>query len=240
MCGRYILALAAAVEKYFELARSRLQYEVSYNVAPTQKAPVVRLTDGERAGDMLRWGLVPFFARGVPGKYSTINAQLEKLESGPSWRGPWKRGQRCIVTAGGFYEWHVNEVGQKHPYFIHLTNQPVFGFAGLWDRSVAEDGTAIESCAIITMPGNDLMRSIHNTGNNPHRMPAILSPGDFEAWLGGAPADAREALRPYPAESMSAYRVSTRVNSPRNNDERLIDAVDDPPPVGHTGGVDTN
>ncbi|MEA3183419.1 MAG: hypothetical protein QOI59_6942 [Gammaproteobacteria bacterium] len=85
------------------------------------------------------------------------------------------------------------EAGQKHP----------FGFAGLWDRSVRADGTAVESCAIITMPGNDLMRQVHNTGNNPHRMPAILAPAAHDAWLSGGAGEARAVLGPYPQDVMA-------------------------------------
>ena len=170
----------------------------------------------------MRWGLVPFFARGVPPKYSTINATVEKLETSPVWRGPWKRGQRCIQLAAGFYEWHLDAAGRKQPYFIHLADEEVFGFASLWDRSTDAQGVAIESCAIVTLPGNDLMREIHNTGANPYRMPALLAPDAFDRWLGGSPGEARALLEPYPAGLMVAFPVSTRVNSPRNNGPELI------------------
>jgi putative SOS response-associated peptidase YedK len=229
MCGRYILTQAAKFEREMQLARVNWSFEVSYNVAPTQSVPVVRLIrDGEeggREGVMLRWGLVPFFAKGVPPKYSTINATMEKIDNGPVWRGPWSRSQRCIMPAAGFYEWHLDEAGRKHPFFIHIADQEVFGFAALWDRSVSADGAAVESCAIITMPGNELMRQVHNTGNNPFRMPAILARADYDAWLEGSAADARAALRQYPPDLMAAYQVSARVNSPRNNDEKLIEPV---------------
>jgi putative SOS response-associated peptidase YedK len=119
----------------------------------------------------------------------------------------------------------TNEAGDEHPYFIHLADQEVFGFAGLWDRSVRADGTAVESCAIITMPGNELMSRIHNAGNNPHRMPALLKPADLDVWLNGGAGEAHTVLAPYPQDLMVAYEVSTRVNSPKNNDERLIEPV---------------
>ncbi len=225
MCGRYILAQQAKLERAIKLGKIRWQFEVSYNVAPTQPVPVVRLEEGERVGLLLRWGLIPYFARGVPPKYSTINAQIERLDSAPAWRGPWKRAQRCIQWAAGFYEWHVNELGQKHPYFIHLADQEVFGFASVWDRSVADDGTAVESCALITLPGNDLMRQVHNTGANPYRMPAILSSSDWEAWLAGSLDEARAALKPYPQEVMVAHQVAAKVNSAKNDGPELIEAL---------------
>src|SRR5271168_2669335 len=108
MCGRYVTPQEAEAERYVRAARIHWEeYERSHNVAPSQQVPVVRMADGQREGLIMRWGLVPFFARGVPPKYSTINASIEKLTDAPSWRGPWKRGQRCILPASGFYEWHV-------------------------------------------------------------------------------------------------------------------------------------
>jgi putative SOS response-associated peptidase YedK len=158
--------------------------------------------------------------------YSTINARVETVETAASYRGPWRRSQRCLQLASGFYEWHVDGAGRKAPYYIHLSDQPIFPFASVWDRSIKPDGTAIESCVLITMPGNDLMRDIHNSGSNPRRMPAILRREDHEAWLKGSVEHARGVLKPYEAVLMVAYEVSLAVNSPKNNDEKLIEPVD--------------
>src|SRR5882762_11875870 len=194
MCGRYITAQAAAFERALQLGKISWSFEISYNVAPTQQVPVVRVEEGENVGLMLRWGLIPFFARGEAPKYSTINARIETVETAASYRGPWRRGQRCLQLASGFYEWHVNQHGRKAPYLITLADQDLFAFAGLWDRSRKNDGTVIESCVHITMPANALMADIHNTGNNPHRMPAILGAEDRDAWLNGTVEQARAAL----------------------------------------------
>jgi len=223
MCGRFITGNQAAIEREFAVVKLLWKFEMSYNVAPTQMVPVVRTIDGERNGLMLRWGLVPFFAKGIPPKYSTINATIEKLETGPVWRGPWSRGQRCIMPATAFYEWHLGADGNKRPHLIKLADQDIFGFAALWERSVKQDGTVVESCALITMEGNDLMKQVHNTGANPFRMPALLSREDREAWLAGSQTQARSVLRQYPQECMVHYEVSTRVNSPKNNDADLIE-----------------
>jgi putative SOS response-associated peptidase YedK len=225
MCGRYVTKDQAAIERAFSIVKPWWRFEASYNVAPSQQVPVVRENAGESEGAMLRWGLVPFFCKGVAPKYSTINARIETVETAASYRGPWKRGQRCIQVAAGFYEWHLGVDGRKQPFLIHLIDREVFGFAGLWDRSFAADGTAVESCAHITMPGNALMHDIHNSGSNPHRMPAILRAEDYETWLSGTPGEARAALVQYPADLMSAYVVSTRVNSPKNNDASLVDPL---------------
>jgi putative SOS response-associated peptidase YedK len=186
---------------------------------------VIRTVDGTTQGDRIRWGLIPFFAKGEPPKYSTINARIETVETAASYRGPWKRGQRCLQVATGFYEWHMNAEGRKAPFYITVVDQPLFAFAGLWDRSVKEDGTAVESCVHITMPANPLMREIHNTGNNPHRMPAILRKEDRDKWLTGSSDEARSVLVQYDAGLMVAHEVSTLVNTPKNNDAKLIKAV---------------
>jgi putative SOS response-associated peptidase YedK len=164
-------------------------------VAPTQQVPVIRAVDGQHQGSRIRWGLIPFFAKGEPPKYSTINARIETVETAASYRGPWKRGQRCLQVAAGFFEWHLDDQGRKAPFYITVVDQPVFAFAGLWDHSVKADGTAIESCVHITMPANDLMKHIHNTGANPHRMPAILRREDRDIWLNGSVDEARSGAR---------------------------------------------
>ena len=225
MCGRYILAQQAQFERAVRLGRVHWEFTARYNVAPSQAVPVVRASDGVHEGVMMRWGLIPYFAHGVAPKYSTINATVEKLTSGPVWRGPWKRAQRCIQLAAGFYEWRLEDSGRKQPYFIRLSDTPVFGFAGLWDRSVAADGTTIDSCALITLPGNALLRHIHNSGAHPGRMPAILAPEQFAAWLDATPQQALAMIDAYPAARMTAHPVTLKVNSPRNEGPELIEPL---------------
>jgi putative SOS response-associated peptidase YedK len=225
MCGRYILRMQDKYLREWNVYGPPTWLMDSYNIAPTQQVPIVRMRDGERETATVRWGLIPFFARGEQGKFSTINARIETFETAASYRGPWKRGQRCIQSASGFYEWHLGAQGRKSPYLVTLADQELFGFAGLWDRSVKEDGTVVESCVHITMPANTLMADIHNTGNNPHRMPAILRREDHEAWLEGTMEEARGVLTPYPSDLMVAHRVSPRVNSVRNNSPELIEPI---------------
>lgn len=225
MCGRYLSPGDAAIEREFQLVHAEWKFPPSFNVAPTQIVPVVRWYDGERRGAAVRWGLIPFFARGEPPKYSCINARIETVETAASYRGPWKRGQRCLQLAQGFYEWHADEQGRKVPYYIHLNDQAVFAFAGLWDRSTKPDGSTVESCVHITMPANQLMKHVHNAGNNPHRMPAILRREDLDTWLRGTADEALAVLRQYDPGLMVAYEVTARVNSPRNNDPSNIEPV---------------
>jgi putative SOS response-associated peptidase YedK len=221
MCGRYVTSIDAALEREFHLTRGWVQYFTRYNVAPTQSVPVVILRDGQRTGEMMRFGLIPFFAKGEPGPYSTINARIETLRTSPAWRGPWKRAQRCLIIATGFYEWQTQRSG-KQPWFIHCADQETFAFAGLWDSSTPPGGEPILSCAIITLPASPLMAQIHNTKL---REPAILRRDQHEAWLGGTPDDAFACLQPYPDEVLSAWPVSRKVNSPANDDPSLIESA---------------
>ena len=224
MCGRYIIRQQAKAIREWEKYGAP-PFLDSYNVAPTQQVPVLRMQDGHVRLTQVRWGLVPFFTHGAPPKYSTINARIESFETAASYRGPWRRGQRCLQLASGFYEWHLDRYGRKAPYLIRLADQELFAFAGLWDRSIKDDGSVVESCVHMTMPANALMADIHNTGNNPHRMPAILRLEDRAAWLEGSLEEARAALVPYPADLMVAYEVSSRVNSVKNNSPDLIEPV---------------
>src|SRR5215469_3801215 len=225
MCGRYILRMQDKYLREWNLHGPPAWVTVSYNIAPTQQVPILRTKGAALEAAMVRWGLIPFFAKGEPGKFMTINARIETVQATATYRGPWKRGQRCIQPASGFYEWHVDAQGRKVPYLITVADQEIFGFAGLWDRSIKDDGTVVESCAHITMPANELLADIHNTGDHARRMPAILHRKDYEAWLSGTIEDARALLTPYPAELMVAHEVSSRVNSVRNNDAQLTDPI---------------
>ena len=121
----------------------------------------------------------------------------------PSYRGPWNRAHRCLMVARGFYEWQTQSDGERRvPYYIHLNDQDIFAFAGLWDSSKRDDGAVVRSCVMITLPANALLREIHNTQ---HRMPAILAKEDREAWLSGSLEQAWSTLKPYPDEHMVGW-----------------------------------
>ena len=151
-----------------------------------------------------------------------MNARIETMDSSPAFRDAWDKGQRCIVPAEGFYEWQMLPDAPKQPWFIGLANKEIMPFAALWDRSVKADGTVVESFAIITLPANELMAKIHN---EKQRMPAILRMEDVEVWLSGTPEQAKSALIQFPAEHLRAHKVSPRVNSAKNDDAALLDAI---------------
>jgi putative SOS response-associated peptidase YedK len=228
MCGRYVAPEAADVEREWNVRQAPNPFDrINYNTSPTHLVPALRrAADGGAELVPMRWGLIPFWAKGVAPKFNTINATLERMQEAPTYRGPWRHGRRVIVPALGFYEWQIVDVAGgksvKRPYYIGIGDQRIFGMAGLWDTSTADDGTSIESCTLITLPANRVMAAIHN---GRERMPAILERADHQAWLGGTPDVAFACLKPYDDELMIARVVSSRVNSPKNNDATLIDAV---------------
>lgn len=223
MCGKYILAQAAKAERAFGITRGRWEYPLSYRVLPTEQVPVVLATHGEREAAQMRWGMIPWWASGVPLKASTINATVERIDRAPTYRDAWSRAQRCIFAMAGFYEPHVNDDGSREPFFIHLGEREVFGVAGLWERSRRADGSYVFSCTLITVPANRLLAAVHN---HKQRMPAILAESAHDTWLCGTAEQARDTLRPYADESMVAWKVSRRVNDPRgDNDAGLIAPV---------------
>src|SRR4029077_12552075 len=210
MCGRYsdLLTWAQIVDLY-EITSGEIapnDFRTSYNVAPTQRAPIVRRGEKGREAALLRWGLIPAWAKDKSGSYKMINARAEGIAGKSSFRSALK-SKRCLVVASGFYEWKKLAT-IKQPYWIGFTDRRSFAFAGLWDRwTDRASGEHIETYTIITTEPNGLCAPIHN------RMPVILDPADYERWL-SAETPPEDLLRPFPVAEMAAYPVSTRVKQP--------------------------
>jgi putative SOS response-associated peptidase YedK len=214
MCRCYVSPDDASIGREFELLPMERKFAANFNTTPEQAVPVIRANNGKPACVMMRWGL---------GKHNSFNAPVETLASSADFGELWKRGCRCIIPALGFYEWHVNPDASEQPYYIHPDDQDVFGFAGLWARSVADANTVTECCSIVTLPANPLITEIHNSGA---RMPAMLTRAQRELWLFAAVESAGAALAAYPDERLLAYAVSTRINLPHNNDEALVEPLE--------------
>ena len=217
MCGRYSITTAPeALARLFGLSGPLTNLAPRYNLAPTQDAPVVRGDkDGTRRLTMLRWGLIPGWSKGPDAKYTMINARADTVASKPAYRTSF-RERRCLVPADGFYEWQV--VGKaKQPMRIVRPDRGPFAMAGLWDRWDPRDGTApVESFTIVTTEANARLRPIHD------RMPVILAPDAWSAWLEWPAAEASALMRPAPDSWLEAYAVSTRVNSVKNDDPEVL------------------
>lgn len=221
MCGRYTLSARRLERAEKALYKLFPELDPRYNIAPSQDVPVIRESPEEKYElVMARWGLIPHWAKDTKTGYSMINARAETVAAKPAFRDAFRR-RRCLVPADGFYEWKKAGAA-KQPFHIRLKAGGDFAFAGLWERWRGE-GQEIESCSIIVTGANELLRPIHD------RMPVILDPADYAAWLNAEnwdPETLAGLLRPYPAERMEAVPVSSRVNSPKIDEASLLDPVE--------------
>ena len=237
MCGRYnIITSAQGLYDVFKIISSELNFnffESNYNVHPSPPAakpdqlvtaPIIRSNKDIYEAVPAIWPLIPKWAKGEVSKYSTANAKAATLDTTRSYQSAWKNAQRCLIPATGFYEWQVVEgKKQKQPYNIQLVDQPIFAMAGLWEQSMNPNlDKPVESFTIITTKANPMMAEIHNTKE---RMPVILAPDSYQQWLTGSISVAKDLLAPYPETAMTAYKISTHVNNPHNNDEKCIEKL---------------
>lgn len=222
MCGRY--SLTSPVESVARLfgVDERPNLAPRWNIAPSQEVLAVRHeADGARRFARLVWGLVPAWSDDPGTGGRLIHARADTVATKPSFRAAFRQ-RRCLMVADGFYEWQELPGGNL-PWRITLAPgpdgvPPPFAFAGLWERREARDGLpALETCALITTEASERLRPIH------HRMPVLLAPEDHVAWLDPAasPAALSDLLRPFEGE-MAATRISTRINSPRNEGPEVL------------------
>lgn len=227
MCGRYTLTMfQKQLAEEFETCELE-QLQPRYNIAPTQLAPIVRVSaeSGGRKLAMHKWGLIPNWAKDPTVGNRMINARAETAAEKPAFRDAMKR-QRCLVPCTGFYEWKALDPAAKkpakQPYYIRQRDDGVFAFAGLWDRWRSPEGEEIDSFTILTTEPNELMRNLHD------RMPVIIPRQKYGVWLDTQLQDVEPLvplLRPYPAGELVAQPVSNRVNNPRFDDPSCIQAV---------------
>ena len=221
MCGRFTLTVdPAELQDTFGDFIFPTQFTPRYNIAPMQ--PILAIpNDAKNTADFFLWGLIPSWSKDQGIANKLINARGETVAEKPSFRGSFKY-KRCLILADGFYEWKTQTgVKTKTPYFIHMKDRQPFAFAGLWDEWHSPDGGTLRTCTIITTEPNELMSTLHN------RMPVILDKNDYADWLDPAPHAKRPEgllplIRPFPADRMSAYPVSTLVNAPGNDRPECI------------------
>jgi putative SOS response-associated peptidase YedK len=206
MCGRYALTSPPAViAKRFDLAWAP-EMQPHYNIAPSQTIAVVRNAAQGRELAFVKWGLIPSWAKDASIGMRLINARGETLGDKPAFRNAYRR-RHCLVPADAFYEWKP-VAGRKQPYCIRLRDEGPFGMAGLWEHWVAPDGQVVESCTIVTVEANALVAELHD------RMPLILAPGNYDAWLAAGTKELPPAVAP---QDMEAYPVSPLVSNARND-----------------------
>lgn len=215
MCGRYLLiSPIEALRRIFDAGVTGINLQPRWNIAPTTACPVLRRdADGERRFGMLRWGLVPSWARDASGASRMINARGETVAEKPAYREALRR-RRCLVPADGFYEWP--EAGpDRRPVLFRRPDQAPFAFAGLWETWRGPSGDALETFTIVNTEARGAMRAYH------HRVPIVLDAGAQSAWLDPA-ADPMPLVYAAPFEAFAATRVGTHVNKVGNDDPACI------------------
>jgi putative SOS response-associated peptidase YedK len=217
MCGRYASFLPAeATARLFRALGPLPNVAANWNVAPTQDAMAVRRhpDSGERRLDLLRWGLVPHFTKDLKAARRPINARAETVATSGMFRGA-LAARRCLIPADAFYEWSVSD-GDKQPYAIACRDGQPMAFAGFWEGWRSPEGEVLRSFTIVTTTANATLRPLHE------RMPVVLEPADWPAWLGETPADPAALLRPAAEDVLHIWPVGRRVGNVRNNDAGLL------------------
>jgi len=223
MCGRYRLRRFDLLQAAFQ-ALGDVEFEEFseldipwWNIAPSLQVPILRMnSSGQPVIAPAKWGFIPSWAKELP-KVRPINAKSETVSSNGMFRRAF-RSSRCLIPADGFYEWQGKKP-PKQPYFIHMKDDGVFCFAGLWDRwKPKKDAEPVDTVTILTTDANELITPIHN------RMPVILARRDYGRWLNpSTPSDETSAmLKSYPADEMDAYPISPKVNNTRNDGPELV------------------
>ncbi|GAA0778232.1 SOS response-associated peptidase [Roseibium denhamense] len=216
MCGRFSLTATPEEVRALFGYIDQPNFPPRYNIAPTQPVATVRQEHGRRRFQLIRWGLIPSWVKDPASFTVLINARAETAAQKPSFRAA-MRHHRCIFPASGFYEWRRTPDG-KQPFWIHPADGGVMAMAGLWDTWSDPDGGDMDSGAMLTIESNKMMSEIH------HRMPVILKPESFDAWLDTANIDVRQAqqmLLPIEDDYLVATPVSSRVNKVVNDDPEL-------------------
>jgi putative SOS response-associated peptidase YedK len=218
MCGRFTLRarLNRELQEFGAELQSEFDYPPRYNICPMTNIPVIRQTD-KRELLKMQWGFVPSWSK--DGKFAPINAVSETVAEKPMFRSAIKK-RRCLIPADGFYEWQKTggkKVKSDAPWLFEVGGGKPFAFAGIWER-----WGELESCAILTTGPNELMAPIHN------RLPVILSPADYDAWVDPAmndPAKLAYLYEPFPASEMTMVRVSNYVNKVANQGPECVEPI---------------
>jgi putative SOS response-associated peptidase YedK len=214
MCGRYRLARKKEILAEVFGAGDDVDWSPRYNVAPSQNVPVIRQNAMRpiRSLSLVRWGLIPFWAKDAKIGHKMINARAETIAERSAFREPLE-SRRCLIPADGFYEW-AKKGKEKSAFCFTLADDSVFAFAGIWDRWKNPEKELVETCSIITTSANALLSDIHD------RMPVIMERENYDVWLDPGfkrAGDLLDFLKPYRVDSMRRYRVSSRVNSVQND-----------------------
>ena len=203
----------------FGLAKG-VDFSPHYNIAPSASVPVIRQTpEGERVADLLRWGLIPHWAKDPSIGNKLNNARSESVTEKPSVRNAYKR-RRCLVPASGYYEWQEVPGERKQPWYIRLKSGEPLAMGGLWESWTSPEGEIVRTFCVMTTGPNEIMKSIHD------RMPVIIAARDWATWLDTQREGDNSMsifLAPFAADAMEAWPVSRKVSSAREEGAELIE-----------------
>jgi putative SOS response-associated peptidase YedK len=219
MSERLVIPERADAEAELSVAHPWWRFSARFNVAVSQRVPVVRMHGRDSEGVMMRWGLVPAAAKGDIARPGYPRLRADALQSSEDFRTAWTFGQRGILPLAGFYVWQRTQAGYRQPYYVRVANRVVIGVAVLWERSVTDNDDVVESCALLTVPPNPLVAEIDHTSQ---QMPAILRREDYNTWLKSSVTEAAGLLETYPENSMVSHPVAPYVNHLEYDEPRLI------------------
>lgn len=219
MCGRFSLhQTPASLQKWYQ-AISMSNFESRYNITPTQQIVTIRNSNEGRTGSLMRWGLIPSWAKDVSALPLLHNARGETIGDKPMFRTGFRR-KRCLIPASGFYEWKaVRDQKSKQPFYVSAKDGAPFSFAGIWESTRVNGNETIDTCTIITTSANEMLTPIH------HRMPVILEREDWDMWLSIAPVETDQLttlIKPAEPDQMQVWGVSHAVNKVKSDQPELI------------------
>lgn len=232
MCGRTRLITDYSeirIELGFDDEGRLPNYAPRWNIAPSEDLLVaVRDAEGKRRPALMRWGLIPAWARDTKIQFSTFNARADGIDTKPAFRGAWAAGRRCLVVTDGFYEWRKTDANKDgQPFAVAMADGSAMVMAGLWEDWTAPSGETVRTVTIITTEANATLANVHA------RMPVVLAKADWPKWLGEEAASAaalKALLRPCPPEAIRLWAVRRAVGNVRNEGPALLEAVDEPRP----------
>lgn len=223
MCGRIVnRADPGYLREFFDEAAVADILEGSgvlgrYNITPGSYLPGVRVDEnGGTIWSLMRWGLIPRWAKPDRIPDRTFNARSETVAEKPSFRDAYAK-RRCVVPISGYYEW-TGAKGSKQPHYFHRSDEEIIALAGLWETWRYEDNV-VESCTILTTQADTLLSQYH------HRMPVFLKREDTEEWMFGNPSELKRLFNTVETESLVVHPVSREVNNGRVDCPELIDRI---------------
>lgn len=223
MCGRVRLSndySEIKIRLKFGVNAAAPNLEPSWNIPPTGPMLVATYAaGGERIAQVMRWGLIPWWAKDIKVGISTFNARADTVATKPAFRDAWRRGRRCLVVTNGFYEWRKRD---KQPFAVGMADDDLMVMAGLWDEWKSPGGERIKSCTVITCAANGIVGALHD------RMPVILDECDWPKWLGEEPAtedELKALLVPCPDERLNTWPVHRKVGNVRNDGRELAEPL---------------